>query len=161
DAKAQLAVIQELAGNDYTLDDLTRNSPVASHILRIRDIKPSDPAAPAKGVDVWFVAYGDLKTVANKEFLDRLLSSTQKEGKGQTLSSEELARRNITVKADNDKHESYGRVVFSFLDKVEISATGHSFWSETADSIIVAGRMDPRFTTDKDYPNQWRPITKT
>src|SRR5262249_29394531 len=88
DAQAQLAVIKELAGNDYSLEALTRNSQVAPQILRIRDINPSDRDAPAKGVDVWFVAYGDLKTVANKDFLDRLLSSNQKEGKGHTLSSD-------------------------------------------------------------------------
>jgi len=160
-AKAQLAVIKELAGNDYALEDLTRNSQVAPNILRIRDVKPSDPDAPAKGVDLWFIAYGDLKTFANKDFLDRLLSNNKKEGKGQALSSEDLGKRNITVKSDSEKHESYGRVVFDFLDKVEISATGRSYWSETADSILLAAHLDSRFTQDKEFPNQWRSLTKT
>src|SRR6516225_3565608 len=57
DAKAQQAVIKAVAGEDYAVEELLRKSVVAPHILRLRNITPSDPMAPARGVDVWFVAY--------------------------------------------------------------------------------------------------------
>ena len=33
-------------------------------------------------------------------------------------------------------------------------------WSRNGDSVIAAAEIDPRFLNDKDYPNQWRSITK-
>jgi hypothetical protein len=160
DAKAQQAVLKALAGEEYAVDELVRKSVVAPHVLRIRHLTPSDPQAPARGVDVWFVAYGDLKTVANKDFLDRLLNSHPKEGKGQELSSADLTKRGIRVDPARAKYEGYGHVVFTFLDRVEISATGHSFWNQTDDSVLVAAQLDPRFRQDADFANRWRSLTR-
>src|SRR5262249_1177918 len=58
-AAKQKEIITKLLGDDYTYDDFTRKSVVARELLKIRDVNPSDPKAPARGVDVWFVAYGD------------------------------------------------------------------------------------------------------
>jgi hypothetical protein len=160
DAKAQQAVIKRIAGEEYAVDELLRKSVVAPHILRLRNMAPSDPKAPARGVDVWFIAYGDLKTVADKEFLDRVLRANRNEGKGQDLKSADLAKRGITVKEGNEKREGYAHVTFTFLDRVQISATGHSFWSQTADSVLVAAKLDPRFRNDPDFPNLWRSMTR-
>jgi hypothetical protein len=160
DAKAQQAVLKAVAGEDYSLDELLRNSVVAPHILKLRDINPSDPAAPARGVDVWFIAYADLKTVTDKDFLDRLLNSNQKEGKSRGLNAAELEKRRLVIKPADEKHESYGNVVFTFLDRVEISATGHSYWSQTPDSVVFAAVLDPRFLNDADFPNQWRSVMR-
>jgi hypothetical protein len=161
DAKAQQAVLQAVAGEDYAVEELLRKSVVAPHILRLRNITPSDPMAPARGVDVWFVAYGDLKTVANKDFLDRVLRANRNEGKGQDLKSADLARHQITLRPANATHEGYAHVTFGFLDRVEISATGHSFWSQTAGSVLAAAKLDPRFRNDPSFPNQWRSMTRT
>jgi hypothetical protein len=158
DAKAQQGVLKAVAGEDYSLDELLRSSVVAPHILKLRDINPSDPAAPARGVDVWFIAFADLKTVTDKDFLDRLQNANQKEGKARGLSAAELEKRQITLK--DEKRESYGHAVFTFLDRVEISATGHSYWSQTPDSVVYAAVLDPRFVNDADYPNQWRAVTR-
>jgi hypothetical protein len=160
DAKAQQAVLKTLAGEDYSVEELTRDSQVAPHVLRIRDVKPSDPMAPARGVDVWCVAYGSLDKVATKEFLEQLGGASQKEGQGKGLTKEDLAKRKIEIKKDDEKYESYGHVKFAFLDKVEISATGRSFWSRTDDSAVVAARLDPAFTNDAEFPNQWRSLTR-
>jgi hypothetical protein len=160
DAKAQQAVLKAVAGEDYSLDELLRNSVVAPHILKLRDINPSDPAAPARGVDVWFIAYADLKTVTDKDFLERLRNTNEKEGKSHTLSAAELEKRHLAVKAADEKHESYGNVVFTFLDRVEISATGHSYWSQTPDSVVYASLLDSHFVHDADFPNQWRAVTR-
>jgi hypothetical protein len=158
DATGQQAVLKALAGEDYAVDELLRRSFVSPHIFRLRDIKPSDPEAPAHEMNVWFVAYGDLKTVADKDFLERLLNARRNEGKAKELKPADLAKRGITAKAENAKQEGYGHVDFDFLDRVKISATGHSYWSQTADSVLVAAQLDSRFGDDREFPNQWRSL---
>jgi hypothetical protein len=160
DARAQQAVIEKLGGNDYSLDDLLRNSPLAPQIIRLGDVTPSDPAAPARSVDVWYIAYGGLDILTKKDFLDKLLNSEHKEGQGKILTKEDLAKRQIAVDPANADHDTYGYIDFNLLDKVQISATGHAFWSRTADSVLVAAKLDPRFATDPEFPNTWRPLTK-
>ena len=44
------------------------------------------------------------------------------------------------------------------LDRVRLQVTLRTQWSKTADSVVVAGAIDPRFTGDREYPNNWRPI---
>jgi hypothetical protein len=159
-AGAQLEIIKRLGGEDYPADELMRKSAVAPHILRLRDVKPSDPKAPGRGVDVWFVAYGDLDRVADRDFLDRLLESNRKEGKARTLTRADLSGRGIKISPKEEKYESYGHVVFTFLDRVQISATARSYWSRTADSVLVAVRLDPRFVGDREFPNSWRSLSR-
>ncbi|MBA4065047.1 MAG: hypothetical protein C0501_15300 [Isosphaera sp.] len=158
DAARQKAVIAGLIGTDYAYDDFTRNSAVAPQLLKIRDVAPSDPKAPARGVDAWFVLYGDLKALDDDKFLDRVLNANRGDGKARALTKDELAKRKIAV-AD-PKRENFGHVEFDFLEKVRLRATGRSVWSRTADSAVVAGEIDPRFAGDPEFPNDWRSIIK-
>ena len=159
DARAQKAVLQAVAGDDYPVEELLRPSFVSPQVFRLRDVHPSDPQAPAHTMDVWFVAYGDLRTVAAKDFRERLLKAKQGEGKAQELKPADLTRRSITPPKDV-KHESFGHIEFHFLDRVEIAVTGHSFWSQTADSILIASKIDSRFRDDAEFPNRWRPLRR-
>lgn len=160
DADAQKKIMKELIGNDFDLENFLENSVPAPLILRIGDVTPSDPQAPARKVDIFFVAYGDLNLLANKDFLQKLMGANQKEGQGRGLTAADLARRRITKLPENEKKEGYGHTVFSFLEKVQISAAGHSFWSRTPASLVAATVLDPRFTKDPQFPNQWRPINE-
>jgi hypothetical protein len=161
DGEAQMAVLKNLAHDDFDLKTLLDKSVVAPHLFPpLRAIANSDPKAPARGLDVYFVAYGNLDTITNKDFLSRLLESNKKEGKGESLTSADLEKRKIAIKSEDEKFESYGHIVFDLLDKVEISAVGHSYWSRTDDSIVMAAQLDPRFEDDKDYPNQWKSLSK-
>ncbi len=158
DAQAQEAVLKKLAGNDYAIEDLARKSVVAPHILRLRDIHPSDPQAPARGVDTWFIAYGDLKTLQKKEFMEQMLSTGKKQGNGRELTGQDLKKRGLTM--GQGKNEGYGHIVFPLFDKVEISATGRSFLSQTDHSIVAATRLEPGFSKDAEFPNHWRPLLR-
>jgi hypothetical protein len=157
-AAQQQAAIRKLIGGDYSYDEFTRRSVVAPQILRIRDVIPSDPQAPARGVDVWFVAYGDFRATEDQKFLDRLLNADRGEGKAHTLTREQLAKRKITL-ADA-KHEQFGHVEFDFLDRVRLKVTGRAVWSKTAESVVAAAEIDPRFRGDPEFPDEWRSITK-
>jgi hypothetical protein len=158
DADKQKAVIQGLIGNDYSFQEYTRRSVVAPQLLKLRDLTPADPKAPPRGVDVWFIAYGDLKSLDDEKFLDRIMNAGRGEGKAKSLSAEDLSKRRIGLLDKN--REGYIFVEFDFLEKVHLRATGHGFWSRTDDSVVVAGEIDPRFRGDPEFPNQWQSISK-
>jgi len=158
DAAKQKAAITALIGNDYTFEDFTRDSNVAPQLLRLDDVTPSAPKAPARRVDAWFVVYGDLKSLDDEKFLDSLLSVGRGDGKGDSIKKEDLAERKIKV--SDEKKEGFGHIAFDFLDRVRIRATGRAMWSKTAESVVVAVEVDPRFQGDKKFPNDWASITK-
>jgi len=159
-AAQQLAVIKKLAGEDYSVAELLRKSVVAPQILRINKIDPSDPKNPARIVEAYFVAYGDMKKIANKTFLDRLITVSKNQGQGKSLDAKELAQRGIQIDPRDQDFEGYGWAKYDLFDKVRIATTGRSYWSQTPDSIVIAMHMDPRFRKDAVYPNQWRSLTK-
>lgn len=156
----QTAVIKGLIGSDYSYDEFARDSVVAPQLLKIGDIKPSDPKAPARGVDVWFIAYGNFKRLEDDKFLDKLMNAGKSSGggKGGPLKPEDLAKRKIEIKKGDEKREGYGTFEFDFLEKVRLTGTGHAVWSRNADSVVAAAEIDPRFATDKEFPNQWRAL---
>jgi len=163
DAAKQKAIITKLIGDD-SYEDFTGNSQVAPQRLILREAVSSDPKVPidpknpARGVDIWFVVYGELKWLDDEKFLDRISNSGRGEGKGTSLTVADLAKRKIVV-AD-PKQERFGHIEFDFLDRVRIRATGRAATSKTADSVLVASEIDPRFRGDADFPNQWQSLTK-
>ena len=161
DAAKQTAVIKALIGADYPYDEFTRESVVAPQLMKIRDIPGGDPKAPVRGVDVWFVAYSDFKKLEDDKFLDKLTSANKGSGgKGGPLDKVALGKRNITLKAEDEKREGYGSFEFDFLEKVRLSGAGHAMWSRGGESVVAAAQIDPRFLNDKEFPNQWRSINK-
>jgi hypothetical protein len=157
DAKQQQEVLAAVAGTDYSLDELVRPSVVAPFILKYRDVRPSDPEAPAHGIDLWFVAHGDLDTLAGKDFLEKWQAG-RKDQQVHVLTAAELSRRKLEDHSGEGRQERYGHAVFPVLDRVQVSATLHSVLTRQADSILAAGKVDPRFQGDAEFPNRWRPI---
>jgi len=160
DADGQAKALKALAGKDYDVEDLLRKSLVSPHLLRLGDATPSDPNAPARTVDVWFIAYGDIKKLSNKDFLQNLQNSKKEEGKAEALTAEQLKKRGIAIKAEDEKAEGYGHLVFNFLDRVQLNVTGHSFLTESDESIVIASGIDSRFRDDKELANVWRPLVR-
>jgi len=158
DGAGQKAVIEALIKGEYAYAEFTRKSVVAPQLLKLRDVLPSDPKAPARGVDFWFVAYGDLKALDDEKFLDRLVNAGKGQGEGKGLKKEDLTKRKITPV--DEKRETYGHIAFDFLEKVHLKATGRVVWTRTDESVVVAGEIDPRFRGDAEYPNQWQSIIK-
>jgi hypothetical protein len=157
-AAQQKAVIEKVIGTDYQYAEFTRQSVVTPQVVRIGDAKPSDPAAPARTVDVYFVAFGDFAATDDEKFLDRLTRTGQGSGTGRGLTSADLEKRKIAI--PDPKREGFGLAEFDFLEKVRLKLTGHAAWSKTGDSIVAAAEVDPRFTSDAEYPNQWQSLSK-
>jgi hypothetical protein len=158
DASGQKAAIAALIKNEYSFAEFTRKSVVSPQLLKLRDVNPSDPKAPARGVDFWFLAYGDLKALDDEKFLDRLVNAGKGQGEGKGLKKEDLAKRKIMPV--DEKREAYGHIAFDFLEKVHLKATGRVVWTRTGESVVVAGEIDPRFRGDAEFPNQWQSIIK-
>ena len=110
---------------------------------------PSDPEAPARGVDVWFVAHDD-------KFAGWLMSAAKGAGVGRPLTKEHLRKRGLGS-ADGTP-EAYRHVEFDLLGKVHLRATVRVVWTKTTQSVLVAAEVDPRFLGDPEFPNQWQPI---
>ena len=152
------AAITALIDGVYAYDEFTRNANVAPYLLKLGDVEKSDPKAPARTVDAWFIVYGDLKALDDEKFLESLLDVGRGSGNSKTIKKEDLVKRKFEV--PDEKKEGYGNIEFDFLDKVRIRATGHAMWSKTDESVAVAVEVDPRFRGDKEFPNEWQSITK-
>lgn len=161
DAAAQQKIIDQLAGDSYTPDQLLRDSVVSRHVLKL---ELEEKNAPARRLDTWFVAYSDLDAISNKDFLEQLLESGSGDEEvgddGHELTLPELNARNITISEENAEHESFANGSYRLIKKVEVQGTLHSFWSRTPDSIVIAGILDSRFSGDKEYPNVWRAMNR-
>ena len=103
------------------------------------------------------VVYGNLEMDVGGAFIERALGNDRKDDQARELKPEELAKRGIKVA---DKQESFGHVRFTFLDRVEVQATGRAYWTRTADSFLAAAQLDPRFEKDADFPNRSRSIDR-
>ena len=71
-----------------------------------------------------------------------------------------MAKRGLKTVTGKHGGDSYFYSTFSLCDMVEVSATRYAMLTETPSGVVAAGRLDPRFANDPDFPNQWRPITK-
>lgn len=163
DAAAQQNIIRTLTGSESTYRQFMRNSVVTKHILHMDEIEQD--RAPARRADVWFVAYGDLDILANQEFLESLVAANEDEdnrlhGEGHQLTAEELAERGIELVPAEPDREQYGYGAYRLMKRVEVHGTIRTFWSRTDESILFAGELDPRFSSDDEFLNHWRPLDR-
>jgi hypothetical protein len=155
-AANQAEAVEGLDEAPDSFDRLTRKSVVAPQVIRVPPVDSASDKTPLRTADVWFVVYAGLDAVADREFLAKLLQERPTDGGSHELSTDELHARGIAPPVDD--HEAYGHLTYDLLDKVRLSVTVHSFWSRTDESIVAAVMLDPRFTGDKDFPNQWQPL---
>jgi hypothetical protein len=163
-AADQRRAIEGVAGESHTWEDLTRKSVVAPFVLKISDGEGS-PERRGRRLDIWFVAYGSMKTLENQDFLQKQFKSATSEGdpengsSSKLLSDADLKRRGIQP-GGQPGDTQYIAAEFTLLDRVRVQGTTESTRSRTAQSNIVASFLDPRFVNDAEYPNQWRPVTR-
>ena len=138
---------------------------ISRRALHPADATGEGPAGtPRARLDVWFIAYGDIKTIDNQDFLQKqyrsATSETDPENGATTrlLTPADLTCRNITPAAPSGGEEV--AVEFTLLDRVRLQVTVASTRSRTDESSIAATILDRRFMKDTEFPNQWRPITR-
>jgi hypothetical protein len=159
DPRAQRQVLEAVAGEQQSVEDLLRPAVVSPFVLKRRDVKPSEPDAPAHGLDLWFVAHGSLDTLAGKDFLDQWQAG-RKDRQVHVFTPKELGTRKLREQVGEGRQERYGYAVFTLLERVEIAVALHAVTTRGPDSVLGAAEVDPRFAEDRDFPNRWRPIER-
>jgi len=163
-AAGQRRAVESIAGENHTWADLTRKSVVAPFVLRISKDEPQQERR-GRRLDVWFITYGDLRTLDNEDFLRRQFRSATSEtdpdngSSSKTLTSSDLKRRGL-MPPGGPQDPEYAAIEFTVLDRVRLQVTTQSTKSTTAESNLAASILDRRFMNDPEFPNQWRPITR-
>jgi hypothetical protein len=156
DGPALRAKMEAIPDRHVAVDELLRNSIVSPLIFGLRQVETKDKQLTVQGVDAWFVAYGELETLSKEDYLDDLVRREQKDTKIRVLKLAELADRKITLISPEGRNERYAHSVFPVLDRVQVTATSRVLMTRTADSLVVAMMLDPRFKGDKEFANTWR-----
>lgn len=161
DAPEAKDAIARLVKPSYSFEQFARKSAVAPQILQV-DFLAGD--TPARRVDVYFIAYGNLDEIAQGDVTSRLLNSNESDedvgGKGSTLDVADLEARGIKLRSPEESREQYAHGTFSLLKKVEIEGTIHSSWSRVGNSVVAAIEIDRRFADDAELPNRWRALQR-
>jgi hypothetical protein len=157
-ADGQKTVLEKVVGKRFTVRAFTGKVGTAPHVYGIRKITVGADAPHALAVDVSFVTYGSLDTVAGRDFLENLHKKS-KDRQIHLLTAEELQKRKLTPESSKEREERYSHGVFIVLDRLELRAALHTMVTRQPDSLLAATRIDPRFAKDTDFPNQWRKIT--
>jgi hypothetical protein len=156
DQAAQESILKTIAEqNGYTLERLMEETPLARHIFKTE--LATKPVHYRK-IDYWFVAFGDYESLKNEETLESLIGQNKSSGSAAEIKPEQLSARGIKIDPKNAEHEGFGIVDTELEKLVALKVTGHAFWSQTEDSVLVATMVDPRFAGDKEFPNQWLPL---
>jgi len=163
-AAAQRQVLEEIAKPNRRVEDLVRNSVVAPFVLKIVDVPGGADEEPFRRVDVWYVVYGKLDDFFDEDFFQSLVEMAHGEKKSRLpvskgmLREDALRKRGIQPAETDLLKERYCYGTFDLFDRVLLSVTRRVVATRDAQSVVVAAVVDPRFTKDEKYPNQWRPV---
>jgi len=120
-------------------------------------------------INLCFVVYGDWNVLTSDEFSKSILKKDKAKSQNDEastvtragyLKTPELAVRGLTTRSTSNSKESFLYTTFKLFDQAEVSATRYGVATKTPTGVVVAARVDPRFARDKEYPNQWRSITR-
>ena len=157
DAREQQAKLKKLADKaEISLEDLTSKAVGARHVLEMRDVETGDRVCRAYAVNLGFIAYGDLAALAKKEDLQAHFTARREDIKVQPLTRSQLADRKLRLPTNRD--ERYTHSEYLLFRRIRLRVTDHIVQSRTADSLLLAREVDPRFAADKDFPNQWEAL---
>ena len=166
DAAGQRAALKKAADARTPPEELVRKSVYAPVVVKVRTLKSADDETPSiRAIDLWFVVHGDWDTLISRGFLDSLFPK-EEEGKSRVVSksgfltAEEMAKRKLKVAGGDGCEEKFVYSTFSLFERVQISTTRFAVLTRGKNSVLAAAKIDPRFTKDPDYPNQWRPLLR-
>jgi len=160
-ADQRRAIETQLAGR-YDWETFTRKAIVAPFLLKISE-GAAESGPIGRRIDLYFVAYGDLKSLVGDDYLQKQLSlaaendSAGGPGKVRTLTTEELRKRGID--AQNTADRRWVAVTSNLLGKVRINLTTENQKTELPDSVLIASLADARFEGDAEFANNWRSLS--
>jgi hypothetical protein len=161
-AQQQQAI--EAIADGRAWEDLTRRSVNAPFVFKISKDE-IDSSRLGRRVDLWFVAYGNMSTLENNEWLERQFKTTGNEtdpdngAVAKVVPESELLRHGLKGPQSADDSQ-FVFAELTLLDRVRVSVTTRGSKQVTRDSVISASLLDPRFTADSPYSNRWKPVLR-
>ena len=161
-AKQQADVLAKVT-EKVPIEAFLQKSDSAPISQKVTSVDDADHDRRIQMVDVSFIAYADFKSVLKQENLDPLLEGEHKDRPviNSALAPEALAKRGIKLLNETNIEERYYPLEFTLLDKVRITGATHTVRTRTADGLLAATVLDPRFAKDEEFPAQWRLIDRT
>ena len=107
---------------------------------------------------VWFVDYGDLKTVADPKFLKNNSSPISNQPIRYASAGRPQGAANRATN-DPEGNEWFVHGTFKLLQAdvaSQVQATERVVETTTKESATIAGQIDRRFDSDANSPNEWR-----
>ncbi len=163
DETGQRQAIELLLADRYDWETFTRKSVVSPFLLKIADGQ-RDVGQIGRQVDLYFVSFGSLDKLSSNDFLQEQLNlavanDQRPDGdRVKVLSGEELAKRRL-VNSQTSDDPRWVAVETTLLGKVRLRVTTQNLKSATADSVLIASAIDPRFEEDPEYSNSWQSIS--
>jgi len=123
-------------------------------------INAAIPNSDSHQIDLYFIAYGSLQTVANGNFWKARIGQQGNGAKLDFLKEKDLKQRGLTVIDTPSVKERWAHAKdVDLLSTVLVAGTAHTMETVGDESVVVAILLDPKFQNDKDFPNEWRKIT--
>lgn len=164
----QHAMLAKIVGERYPVEEFVRDSVVTPFVLKFSDI--GGAATGARGVDVWFVVFGDLNDLSKDDVLKEFTTARGKETTLHVLTSQELQSRNLpSASGDTGKMllkpgelaERFVHTTAPILEKVELRQTLRCVLSRGEESIVIATIVDHRFDRDREFPNLYQRLIRS
>ena len=164
DASATGKVLQAIAGDDRSVENLVKDSVTAPFVLKTRDTKAGD--ATIRSADLWFVVRGELDEIDLKSIMGKTDGSAVEAGNmrftSRVLSSKDLGDRKLDpLPSLPGRDEWYTVQTGRLLDRIAVESTDRAVATRTKDSLTVAAITSRAFDSDPAYPNRWSSIQRS
>jgi hypothetical protein len=152
----QQHVLKKAAGN-LPLELFVKKSDAAPFTLKINSVDNSSGKRVAQTIDLFFVAHGNLDRAIKEDVVNQLLGTdAKKDSEVRLLGEKALAERGIKLLHTANLEERYAGLDVFLLDRVKITGVTRNVMTHGPGCAVMAMQLDPRFASDKQYPNRWR-----
>jgi hypothetical protein len=162
-ADQQLEAIRKVAASKGE-DRFYKDSVVSPFVLDIKTVGKLDGGAQVQQIDIYFVVYGTLQEIQDKELLEEMGRSENKSDDAlpedsRALSEQDLQRAGLTAgKQEDGTTVTYGQLRANLLDKVYLELITRSQTSQNDSGLTLASRLDPELAQQTGLPSTWRSI---
>jgi len=158
-AQQQMEAIAKVSGK--TASSFIRNSS-SFPAIKIEELRDSKGQRVGTRLDFWFVAMGDLKTVADAGLLNNLVEISDAERglprEARALNTEEHEARGLKETARDGYEDWYYGINVPVMNQVQLSGIGFANRTRNADSILAAINYLPKYRDDQQFPTVWRHV---
>src|SRR5262249_51378710 len=124
--------------------------------VKVLPLENPEPSAPVRHFSVAFVVHGNLDKVVEPEFRSRFAKLGRGDVEVTEISNADLVKRKITL--SKTVTEFYTNYNIPLYDRLQLSETKHNMQTRSAESVVIASLLDPKFTDDLIFPNSWHAI---